>query len=179
MNRLAVGRSARAQQAHKVNNRINWLMPLLDAKFYSGQDRHQGPLNFSKNIVSLVHRGAYCALMVHIAPSWCTRSPNTGVVVYNVPWVHPDTHTTTSDWLYTFDRWWGREKVPAAFWQNHVMLKQAVRSFTGGDRKSTLSGLQICNEIDVTNRILKKREVVVVIQNLLTRVFHTISPDLL
>ena len=28
MNRLAVGRSARAQQAHKVNNRINWLMPL-------------------------------------------------------------------------------------------------------------------------------------------------------
>ena len=29
MNRLAVGRSARAQQAHKVNNRINWLMPLL------------------------------------------------------------------------------------------------------------------------------------------------------
>ena len=55
MNRLAVVRSARAQQAHKVNNRINWLMPLLktdtdtdtsfkigplDAKFYSGQDRH-------------------------------------------------------------------------------------------------------------------------------------------
>ncbi len=29
MNRLAVGRSARAQQAHKVNNRINWLMSLL------------------------------------------------------------------------------------------------------------------------------------------------------
>ncbi len=29
MNRLAVGRSARAQQAHKVDNRINWLMPLL------------------------------------------------------------------------------------------------------------------------------------------------------
>ncbi len=31
MNRLAVGRSARPQQAHTVNNRINnyWLMPLL------------------------------------------------------------------------------------------------------------------------------------------------------
>ncbi len=29
MNRLAVVRSARAQQAHKVNNRINWLMPFL------------------------------------------------------------------------------------------------------------------------------------------------------
>ncbi len=29
MNRLAVGRSARAQQAHKVNNSINWLMSLL------------------------------------------------------------------------------------------------------------------------------------------------------
>ncbi len=29
MNRLAVGRSARAQQAHKVINRINWLMSLL------------------------------------------------------------------------------------------------------------------------------------------------------
>ncbi len=29
MNRLAVGWSARAQQAHKLNNRINWLMPLL------------------------------------------------------------------------------------------------------------------------------------------------------
>ena len=28
MNRLAVGRSARAQQAHKVNNRINRLTPL-------------------------------------------------------------------------------------------------------------------------------------------------------
>ena len=28
MNRLAVGRSARAQQAQKVNNRINWLMHL-------------------------------------------------------------------------------------------------------------------------------------------------------
>ncbi len=28
MNRLAVGRSARAQQAHNVNNRINRLMPL-------------------------------------------------------------------------------------------------------------------------------------------------------
>ncbi len=32
MNRLAVGWSARAQQAHKVN--------LVDAEFYSGQDRH-------------------------------------------------------------------------------------------------------------------------------------------
>ncbi len=50
---------------------------------------HQGPLNFSKNIVSLVHRGAFCALVVHIAPSWCTSSPYTVVVVYNVPWVHP------------------------------------------------------------------------------------------
>ncbi len=29
---------------------------------------HQGPLNFSKNIVSLVQHGAYCALVVHIAP---------------------------------------------------------------------------------------------------------------
>ncbi len=28
MNRLAVGRSARAQQAHKVNNRINQLIPV-------------------------------------------------------------------------------------------------------------------------------------------------------
>ena len=28
MNRLAVGRSARAQQVHKVNDRINWLMRL-------------------------------------------------------------------------------------------------------------------------------------------------------
>ncbi len=29
---------------------------------------HQGPLNFSKNIVSLVHHGAYRALMVHMYP---------------------------------------------------------------------------------------------------------------
>ncbi len=50
---------------------------------------HQGPLNFSKNIVSLVHRGAYCAWVVHIATSWCTSTPYTVVVVYNVPWVHP------------------------------------------------------------------------------------------
>ncbi len=42
-------------------------------------------LNFSKNIVSLVHHGAYCALVVHIAPSWCTSTPFTVVVVYNVP----------------------------------------------------------------------------------------------
>ena len=42
MNRLAVGWSARAQQANKVNNRINRLMPLhkTDTEFYSGQDRH-------------------------------------------------------------------------------------------------------------------------------------------
>ena len=58
MNRLAVDRSARAQQGHKVNNRINRLMPLhktdtdtnnsyvwwpfpsLVLEFYSGQDRH-------------------------------------------------------------------------------------------------------------------------------------------
>ncbi len=38
-----------------------------------------------KNMVSLVHHGAYCALMVHIAPSWCTSTPYTVVVVYNVP----------------------------------------------------------------------------------------------
>ncbi len=31
--------------------------------------------------------------MVHIAPSWCTSSPYTVVVVYNVPWVHPDRQT--------------------------------------------------------------------------------------
>ncbi len=54
---------------------------------------HQGPLNFSKNIVSLVHHSAYCAFVVHIAPSWCTSTPYTVVVVYNVPWVHPHTHT--------------------------------------------------------------------------------------
>ncbi len=46
MNRLAVGRSARAQQAQKVNNRINWLMALLkticplDSEFCSAQDTH-------------------------------------------------------------------------------------------------------------------------------------------
>ncbi len=44
MNRLAVGRSARAQQAHKVDNRIDRLMALsgksVVTKFYSGQDRH-------------------------------------------------------------------------------------------------------------------------------------------
>ncbi len=59
---------------------------------------HQGPLNFSKNIVSLVHHGAYCALMVHIAPSWCTSTPYTVVVVYSVPWVNPhrDTHRHTN-----------------------------------------------------------------------------------
>ena len=29
---------------------------------------YQGTLNFSKNIVSLVHHGAHCVLVVHIAP---------------------------------------------------------------------------------------------------------------
>ncbi len=53
------------------------------------------PLNFSKNIVSLVHHGAYCALVVHIAPFWCTSTPYTVVVVYNVPWVNPHRHTHT------------------------------------------------------------------------------------
>ncbi len=47
----------------------------------------------SKNIVSLVHRGACCAWVVHIAPSWCTSTPFTVVVVYNVPWVHPEGRT--------------------------------------------------------------------------------------
>ncbi len=64
---------------------------------------HQGPLNFSKNIVSLVHHGAYCALIVHIAPSWCTSTPYTVVVVYNVPWVNPDRQTDrqTNLWSHT------------------------------------------------------------------------------
>ncbi len=65
------------------------ICPLV-TEFYSGQDRQQThirtqatcdlhgrvfltkihcPLNFSKNIVSLVHHGAYCALVMHIAPS--------------------------------------------------------------------------------------------------------------
>ena len=56
---------------------------------------HQGPLNFSKNIVSLVPHGAYRARMVHIAPSWCTSTPYTIVVVHNVAWVNPHTHTHT------------------------------------------------------------------------------------
>ena len=34
-----VGRSARAQQGHKVDNRIDRLISLLVTKFYSGQDR--------------------------------------------------------------------------------------------------------------------------------------------
>ncbi len=55
--------------------------------------RDQGPLNFSKNIVPLVHHGAYCALVVHIAPSWCTSTPYTVVVVYNVAWVNSDRQT--------------------------------------------------------------------------------------
>ncbi len=55
---------------------------------------NQGPLNFSKNIVSLVHHGAYCAFLVHIAPSWCTSTPYTVVVVYNVPWVNPHKKNT-------------------------------------------------------------------------------------
>ncbi len=33
MNRLAVSRSARAQQAHKVNNRINQLIPVGTGPF--------------------------------------------------------------------------------------------------------------------------------------------------
>ncbi len=40
-----------------------------------------------------MHHGAYCALMVYIAPSWCTSTPYTVVVVYNVPWVNPHRHT--------------------------------------------------------------------------------------
>ncbi len=77
-----------------------------------GYKKSSGSLNFSKNIVSLVHHGAYCALVVHIAPSWCTSTPYTVVVVYNVPWVNPHTHTHTHrrDRLYTLDRWRGREK---------------------------------------------------------------------
>ncbi len=55
---------------------------------------HQGPLNFSKDIVSLVHHGAYCALVVHIAPWWCTSTPYTIVVVHNAAWVNPDRQTT-------------------------------------------------------------------------------------
>ncbi len=51
----------------------------------------------SKNIVSLVHRGAYCALVVHIAPSWCTSTPYTVVVVYNVPWVNPHPHNVRTN----------------------------------------------------------------------------------
>ncbi len=35
MNRLAVGQSARAQQAHKVYNRINRLMPLHKTATYT------------------------------------------------------------------------------------------------------------------------------------------------
>ena len=31
--------------------------------------------------------------MVHFAPSWCTSTPYTVAVVYNVPWVNPHTHT--------------------------------------------------------------------------------------
>ncbi len=56
MNRLAVGQSARPQQAHKVDNRIDRLHKVdnrfdrlrdlhkigpLVTKFYSGQDRHK------------------------------------------------------------------------------------------------------------------------------------------
>ncbi len=48
-------------------------------------EHYSSILNFSKNIVSLVHHGAYCALVVHIASSWCTSTPYTVVVVYNVP----------------------------------------------------------------------------------------------
>ncbi len=40
-----------------------------------------------------MHHSAYCAWVVHIAPSWCTSTPYTVVVVYNVPWVHPDRQT--------------------------------------------------------------------------------------
>ncbi len=54
---------------------------------------HQGPLNFSKNIVSLVHHGAYYALVVHIVPCWCTSTPYTIVVVHNVAWVNPHRQT--------------------------------------------------------------------------------------
>ncbi len=57
----------------------------MDLLYKLAQQFHQGPLNFSKNIVSLVHHCAYCALVVHIAPSWCTSTPYTVVVVYNVP----------------------------------------------------------------------------------------------
>ncbi len=31
--------------------------------------------------------------VVHIAPCWCTSTPYTVVVVYNVAWVNPDRHT--------------------------------------------------------------------------------------
>ncbi len=65
----------------------------VGTKIHCEPKNHQRPLNFSKNIVSLVHHGAFCALLVHIAPSWCTSTPYTVVVVYNVPWVHPDRHT--------------------------------------------------------------------------------------
>ncbi len=47
----------------------------------------------SKNIVSLVHHGPYCALVVHIAHWWCTSTPYTIVVVHNVAWVNTNRQT--------------------------------------------------------------------------------------
>ena len=57
-----------------------------------------------------MHRGAYCAWVVHIAPSWCTSTPYTVVVVYNVPWVHPHRQTDTwSLWNQNYYiSFWGR-----------------------------------------------------------------------
>ncbi len=40
MNRLAVGQSARAQQAHKVDNRIDWLMVLAKTDTDTHTHRH-------------------------------------------------------------------------------------------------------------------------------------------
>ncbi len=58
-------------------------------------EHHNGP----KNVVSLLHHGAHCASVVHIAAWWCTTTPYTIVVVHNVPWVNPDRQTDRqTDW---------------------------------------------------------------------------------
>ncbi len=108
---------------------------------------HQGPLNFSKNIVSLVHHGAYCALMVHIAPSWCTSTPYTVVVVYNVAWVNPDRQTDRH--TYSGDIWPTRTCVPyvllAMVWRHLLHHQFFIRM------KNTCEPKNNCNSVTHSN----------------------------
>ncbi len=81
-----------------------------------------------------------------IAPSWCTSSPYTVVVVYNVPWVHPDRQTNRK-WCIRAHRAIGTVGSKITLTIEIYMLKQHKNSpfsenypslhFTGGGRFTT------------------------------------------